>query len=96
MVTAIADEAYSKDTNFFREITIGKYVKSIGKNAFAGCKKIKKITIKSNVLSSVLEGAFAKYNKEMEIIVNKGYIDYYKNVLNDVFDFNVVKISEAE
>ena len=95
-VTAIADEAYSEDTNFFRELTIGKYVKSIGKNAFAGCKKIKKITIKSNELSDILEGAFAKHYKTIEIIVNKGYVDYYKNVLNDVFDFNIVKIGEAE
>ena len=59
-------------------------------------KKIKKITIKSNTITDVGEGAFAGYNKNLVIEVNKGYVEYYKEILKDIFDFNIVTIKEIE
>jgi len=94
-ITSVADNAYAYiEDKFFNEITIGSNITSIGKGAFTNCKRIKKITIKTNKITDIGEGAFAGYNKNLVIEVNKGYLDYYKNVLKDVFDFNVITITE--
>lgn len=50
-VTSIDDNAF-KDNTTINEITIGKQIKSIGKNAFDGCENLKKIIIKSEKLKA--------------------------------------------
>lgn len=49
-VTSIASYAFA-GSDKLTEIEIGKYVKRIGKNAFDGCAKLKKITVDSKKLT---------------------------------------------
>jgi endoglucanase len=59
-VTAIAASALKKNTKI-TSVTIGKNVKTIGKNAFNGCTKLKKVTFKSgSALTSIGSKAFYK------------------------------------
>ena len=48
-VTAVEANAF-KDCRKLKKATIGKYVTTIGNNAFYGDKKLKKIVVKTNVL----------------------------------------------
>ena len=57
-VTAISASAF-KDLKKLTAVTIGSNVKSIGKNAFYGCKKLKTITIKTAKLTASNVGAKA-------------------------------------
>ncbi len=57
-VTSIAKNAFSGYTKL-KTVTIGKYVKTIGANAFYGCTSLSKITIKGKKLKSVGEGAIS-------------------------------------
>jgi len=47
-------------------VTLGKNVKSIGKSAFASCKKLSKLSIKAK-LSSVAKGAFKGCKKKIKV-----------------------------
>ena len=80
-VTAIADRAFSK-TNI-KSVSIGKNIKKIGKKAFYQCKKLKKITVKSNKLTAKKIGsqAFKNINNEVIIKVPKKKLKLYKKVL---------------
>lgn len=51
-VTAIADKAFAKNKKL-KSVTIGKYVETIGKSAFAGDGKLKKIILQTTVLKTV-------------------------------------------
>ena len=80
-VTAVGDAAfqnYKQATN----AKIGKNVISIGRNAFAGCKKLKKITIKSKVLKTVGKTAFKGIHKKAQIKVPAKKLKQYKKILN--------------
>ena len=57
-----------------------KQVKTIGKNAFKGCKKLKKITLKTTKLTkkSVGKNAFKGTHKKLVIKVPKKYVKKYK------------------
>lgn len=57
-VTSIAPKAFYKDTKV-REIEIGKNIQKLGKQVFDGCKKLKKVSFKTTVLSSIGEKAFS-------------------------------------
>ena len=56
-VTSVAASAF-KNNKKITSATIGKNVTSIGKNAFAGCGKLNKVTIKSKVLKKIDSNAF--------------------------------------
>ena len=66
-----------------KKITIGKNVASIGKQAFSGCKKLKKITIKSAKLksSSIGKNAFKGTAKKLTFKVPKKKYKAYKKFL---------------
>ena len=49
-VVSIGARAFKNDKSF-RKLTIGKYVKTIGREAFSGCKNLKKITLKTKSLT---------------------------------------------
>ncbi len=55
-VTSIQASVFSKKQA--TSVIIGKNVEVIGKNAFAGCKKLKKVTIKSTALTEIGSKAF--------------------------------------
>ena len=67
-VVGISDNACRKN-NKLKSITIGSNITKIGKNAFKGCKKLKKITIKANKSLKVGKGAFKKLPKGSHIKV---------------------------
>lgn len=81
-VTEIKANAFKNNKNI-KKITIGKNIKKIGKNAFYGCKKLKKIIIKTTKLTkkSVGKNAFAKINKKAKVKVPKKKLKTYKKVL---------------
>lgn len=57
-VTSIAPGAF-KNNKKLTKVTIGSNVKTIGKQAFYGCKNLKSITIKSTKLTTKFVGAKA-------------------------------------
>ena len=69
-VTKIADKAF-KNNKKLKQVTIGKNIKVIGKEAFSGCSKLKKITVKSKVLKKVGKNAFKGINKKALVTVPK-------------------------
>ena len=81
-VTAIADEA-CKGMKKLAALTIGKNIKTIGKNAFYNCKALKNITIKTKKLtdSSVLSNAFKGISKKATFTCPKGKVNAYKKIL---------------
>ena len=81
-VTKIADNSF-RNNKKITEITIGKNIVSIGKNAFYGCKKLKTITIRSKKLTSktVSKNAFKGLTKITTIKVPKNKLTAYKKLL---------------
>lgn len=69
-VTAIANNAF-KNNKKLKSVTVGTNVKTIGKEAFSGCKVLKKITVKSKVVSKVNKNAFKGINKNAKIKLPK-------------------------
>ena len=64
-------------------VTIGKNIKSVGAKAFYGCKKLKKITIKSTKLTKKTIGskAFTGINKKAVVKCPKAKKAAYKKIL---------------
>ena len=81
-VTKIADNSF-RNNKKITEITIGKNIVSIGKNAFYGCKKLKTITIRSKKLTSktVSKNAFKGLTRITTIKVPKNKLTAYKKLL---------------
>lgn len=80
-VVSVASNAWKGNKNL-TQLTIGKNVKAIGKKAFYGCKKLKKITIKSKLLTakSLGEKAFGGIHKKANIKVPNGKKKSYKSI----------------
>ena len=80
-VTVIADYAF-KNNKTITKVTIGSNIKSIGKNVFKGCKKLKIIKIKSTKLTSktVSKNAFKGLTKATTIKVPKKKLKAYKKL----------------
>lgn len=81
-VTAVAANAF-KGNKKLKTVTIGKNVKSIGKNCFYGCKNLKKIVVKTTSLSkkSVGSRAFKSIYSKATIKVPKSKLKAYKKIL---------------
>ena len=81
-VTAIEAKA-GKGCKNLTSVTIGKNVAKIGKNAFNGCKKLKKVNIKSALLTkkSVGGGAFKNIHPKAVVKVPKKQLASYKKFL---------------
>ncbi|MCR5543331.1 MAG: leucine-rich repeat domain-containing protein [Eubacterium sp.] len=78
-ITAIGANAF-KNNKKLTKVTIGANVSSIGKNAFAGCIKLKTIIIKSKVIKKVGAGAFNKIAKKYSVKVPKGKKNAYGKI----------------
>lgn len=80
-VTSIAPNAF-KGNKKLKSVTIEKNVRKIGKNAFYGCKNLRKIVIKSKNLSkkSVGKNAFRGIYSKATIRVPKNKVKSYKSV----------------
>lgn len=78
-VTAIANKAF-KDNKKIKSVKIGGNVKKIGKEAFSGCKQLKKITIKSTILKNIGKNAIKNIDKKATIIVPPKQLPAYKKL----------------
>jgi hypothetical protein len=78
-VTAIANGAF-KNNKKLTSVVIGKNVVSVGKEAFKGCTKLKKVTVKSTRLKKVGKGALKDVDKNVVIKVPKEKLITYKKI----------------
>jgi hypothetical protein len=78
-VTAIANSAF-KNNKKLTSVVIGKNVVSVGKEAFKGCTKLKKLTVKSVGLKKVGKNALKGINKKAVIKVPKKKLKTYKKI----------------
>ena len=78
-VTAVEANAF-KDCRKLKKATIGKYVTTIGNNAFYGDKKLKKIVVKTKVLKKVGKNAIKGIDKRAQIKVPKSRRSKYKKL----------------
>ena len=67
-VTAVSDKAF-KGSKKLTTVTIGSNVTKIGKEAFFGCKNLKKITVTAGKLKTISKNAFKGINKKATITV---------------------------
>ena len=80
-VTAIGSRAFKGSR--ITSVTIGKYVKKIGKEAFLKCSKLKKVTIKTTLLkkSTVGSKAFGITYKKVVFYCPKKKLSAYKKII---------------
>ena len=74
----------AKSVTILNKVKIGKKtytVTSITKNAFKGCKKLKKVTIKATKLKSIGKNAFKGIYKKATFKVPKKYLKKYKKLI---------------
>ena len=64
-----------------KQITIGANVSSIGKQAFNGCKKLSKVTLKGTALKNIKTGAFKKTSTKMTVKTPKKMKKTLRNAL---------------
>ena len=76
-VTAIGAKAFKSAKGKLKTVVLGKNVKSIGKRAFSGCKKLKKKTVKNSLRGSSIKTVKVKVGGKM---ANKKYKRKYKKI----------------
>ena len=79
-VTSISNNAIKKNNNI-KKVTIGKNVTQIGKNAFNGCKNLKKIIIKTTNLKKIGSSAFKGIHSKAKFKVPKKNLKKYKKMI---------------
>ena len=79
-MTAIDSGAFEKCTGL-KSIVIPKSVKTIGSNAFSGCKKLDTILIKGTKLKKIEANAFKGTSKKAVAKVPKKKFRKYKKLL---------------
>ena len=67
-VPAVSENAF-KGNQKRTTVTIGSNVTKIGKEAFAGCKNLKKVTVTAGKLKTISKNAFKGINKKAAITV---------------------------
>lgn len=90
-VTEIAAKAFRNDKKL-TTVVIGKNIQKIGKEAFAGCKNLKQVTVKSKALKDIGKNAFKGIKKNAKISVPKKKFKNYQKLLNNAKVAKSVKI----
>lgn len=90
-VTSVAANAL-KGNKKMESLTIEKNVRKIGKNAFANCRKLKKVTIKSKKINTIGKNAFKNINENATVKVPKAQKKKYAKLLNKAKLSKKVKI----
>ena len=90
-ITSIGTGAF-KNCKKASRASIGKNVKMIEAKAFQNCKGLKKITIKSTVLSKTGKQALKGINRNAKIIVPGKKLKAYTDLLKNKGQKNTVKI----
>ncbi len=78
-VTSIANKACSGRN--ITKVTISKNMKKIGKKAFANCKKLKTVIIKSTGITSIGKQAFYKTSQKIKVTLGQKAAAKYKKML---------------
>lgn len=81
-VTSVADRAF-RNNKKVTNLTVGKNVTKIGKNAFSGCKNLKTLTIRSTKLTKkgLAGSSFKGISKKTMVKVPKNKLKAYKKLL---------------
>ena len=79
-VTAVNKKAF-KNQSKLKSVIIGKNVKSIGSEAFSGCKKLAKIKFSGTAIKSIGKYAFKNIKKNAVFTVKKSKKAFYKKLL---------------
>ena len=84
-VTAVSAKAVSGNKKL-KSVTIGANIKSISKNAFYKCSSLKKVTIKSTLLTkkTASKSSFKNANKKLVIKAPKSVKKKYKTVFKGI------------
>ena len=90
-MTAVSDRAFSNMTKLTK-VTIGKNVTSVGKKAFLGDKKLKKIYVKSKKLKKVEKQALKGISSKAVIEVPDSRKKAYKKIFKGRGQKKSVKI----
>lgn len=67
-VVGIGDNAF-KNFKTLKKITLNKNITSVGKSAFAGCKKLSSVVVKGSGLKKIGKSAFKGTAKKMTVKV---------------------------
>ncbi len=92
-VTEIKSKAFHKNKKI-TQVTIGANMETIGKQAFNGCKNLKKVTITSSAIKSIGKKAFAGIKKNAKITVPKAKWKDYKSLFKKAKTAKTVKIKK--
>jgi len=90
-VTEIGEKAFKNYKNLTK-VTVGANVQKIRKEAFMGSKKLKTITIKSKVLTSVGSKAFRNISAKATIKIPKAKRSAYEKLLKNKGQSSTVKM----
>ena len=69
-----------KKCTAIKKVIIPDKVNSIGKNSFTGCKKLKKVIIKTKILKKIGKNAFKGINKASKIKVPQKQLKKYQKL----------------
>lgn len=78
-VTSIAAAAFEKDTSLVK-VTVGRNIRKIGRNAFRGCRKLKRIVLRTKKLKTVGRGAIKGISSKAVIRVPEGRKRAYRKL----------------
>ena len=81
-VTSVAADAFA-GCKKLKEVTIGKNIKTIGKNCFKNCHSLKKINIRSKIFKKAGKNSLKGTNKKLIVSCNKKKMTKYKKLLKN-------------
>ena len=90
-ITAVNDKAFTNGKKL-TNVVLGANIKSIGKEAFSNCKKLKTLTIKSKKLKTVGKNAFRNIYSKATIKVPSSCLTKYKKLFKGKGQKSSVKI----
>ena len=93
-VTSIAANAFAKNKKL-KSVVIGKNVKTIGKNAFRDCSKLKKVTFKGTKLKNVGKNAFQGISSKAVMTMPDKKLSAYTKLLKKSGIASSVKLKKA-
>lgn len=79
-VTSIKSNAFQGNKKL-KSVVIGKNVKTIGKQAFFNCTKLRKVTFQGTVVTKIGKKAFSKTAKKITVTVPKKVLKTYKKLM---------------
>lgn len=79
-VTAVNKKSF-KNQSKLKSVTIGKNVKTIGSEAFSGCKKLAKVKFSGTAVKSIGKYAFKNVKKNITFNVKKSKKSSYKKLI---------------